>query len=112
MLKNKIISAYLTNILGVISDLVTNFWLLRELTGRVSESEFGIYSLTFQVASYLVILQLGLDFSASRSIASYLGNNEPGKASTAFAALVRFNKRLGVVAMLLLFAGVYVVMDR
>lgn len=100
MYKNKIISAYLTSILGVFSGLLTNFWLLKELTIHIAPADFGLYSYIFQISSYLLILQLGMDFSVSRQIAEYLGKGETAHAGIAFYELKRFN-RYGMMLVLL-----------
>lgn len=101
MSENKILSAYLTSILGVFSGLLTNLWLLKALTIHVSATDFGLYSYIFQISSYLLILQLGMDFSVSRQIAEYLGKGEKENANIAFWELKRFN-RYGVLIVSLL----------
>lgn len=101
---NKILSAYLTSILGVFSGLLTNLWLLKELTTHVSAVDFGLYSYIFQISSYLLILQLGMDFSVSRQIAEYLGKGEHNHANTAFWELKRFN-RYGILLVIVAVLG-------
>ncbi len=100
MFRNKIISAYLTSILGVFSGLLTNLWFLKALTQQVDATDFGLYSYIFQISSYLLILQLGMDFSVSRQIAEYIGKGETDKANSAFWELKRFN-RIGATVLLI-----------
>lgn len=91
--------AYATSLVGVISGLITNLWLLREITRHVSVTDFGIYAFVLQISAYLNILQLGLDFAASREIAEAVGKNRPEVANRAFWELKRIN-RLSVWAVL------------
>lgn len=90
----KVAYAYFTSVLGVISGLVTNLWIIREFTTFVSATEFGLYSYVFQISAYLSILQIGLDFSASRSIAKYIGLSNEKKAAEVFNALKKYNNKV------------------
>jgi O-antigen/teichoic acid export membrane protein len=90
--QNRILRAYGTSLLGVFSGLVTNLWLLREITRHVSVTDFGLYAFVLQISAYLSILQLGLDFAASRQIAESLGKNDPDSANRAFWELKRVNR--------------------
>jgi O-antigen/teichoic acid export membrane protein len=90
--QNRILRAYGTSLLGVFSGLITNLWLLREITRHVSVTDFGIYAFVLQVSAYLNILQLGLDFAASRQIAESLGKKDPAAANRAYWELKRVNR--------------------
>lgn len=92
-MKNRILAAYGTSLLGILSGLITNLWLLREVTRAVDPITFGLYALVVQIGSYLAVLQLGLDFATSREIAESLGRGEPMRARNAYWELVRFNRR-------------------
>lgn len=111
LLKNSILRAYGTSLLGVASGLLTNLWLLREITRMIPVQDFGIYAFALQITGYLAILQLGLDFAASRQIAESLGRNNWQEASRAFAEIARFNRKivfvvaLGVLALSALLWG-------
>ncbi len=94
LLKNNILRAYGTSLLGVFSGLLTNLWLLREITLVVPAHDFGIYAFVVQISAYLAILQLGLDFAASRQIAECLGRHDLPAANRAFSDLWRFNLRI------------------
>ena len=89
--KNRILRAYGTSLLGVFSGLVTNLWLLREITHHVSTTDFGVYAFVLQISSYLLVLQLGLDFAASRQIAESLGKGDTEAANRAYWELWRVN---------------------
>jgi O-antigen/teichoic acid export membrane protein len=113
LLKNNILRAYGSSLLGIASGLLTNLWLLREITKVVSVHDFGIYAFVLQISGYLAMLQLGLDFAASRQIAESLGRNDSQEASRAFSDLVRFNYKIVALAFAvvlgvsaLLFSGV------
>lgn len=103
-LGNRILSAYGTSLLGVISGLLTNFWLLREITRVVDADIFGVYALVLQVTNYLTILQLGLDFAASQKIAECVGYNDPQGANSAYWEKARFNRWAGALAALFVVA--------
>jgi O-antigen/teichoic acid export membrane protein len=100
LLKNDILRAYGTSLLGVFSGLLTNLWLLREITQVIPVHDFGIYAFVLQITAYLSILQLGLDFAASRQIAESLGRNQADEANRALSHLLCFNYKivLGVLA--------------
>jgi O-antigen/teichoic acid export membrane protein len=107
LFQNRILIAYGSSILGVFSGLLTSFWLLREVTQLVTPREFGIYAFAFQITSYLAVLQLGLDFAASREIAACLGRSDPVGANAVYSELRRFNHRVSFgVAVLVLVSGV------
>ena len=91
-----IISAYGSSLLGIVSALLTNVWLLRELARAVDKPSFGLYGLALQVTSYLAILQAGLDFAVSRQIAEALGRHDFDMANRALRELKRFNRRVGI----------------
>ena len=97
--RNNILRAYGTSLLGVFSGLLTSLWLLREITQVIPVHDFGIYAFVLQISAYLAILQLGLDFAASRQIAESLGRNEPNEASRALSHLLRFNYKMVLVAL-------------
>jgi O-antigen/teichoic acid export membrane protein len=100
-LGNRILSAYSTSLLGVISGLLTNFWVLREITRTVDAGIFGVYALVLQVTNYLTILQLGLDFAASQKIAECVGRDNVHGANSAYWEKARFNRWAGAIATLL-----------
>jgi O-antigen/teichoic acid export membrane protein len=93
----KIFAAYGTSILGIASGLLTNLWLIRSVTREVSSSDFGTYAFVLQIIAYLGIMQLGLDFAASRKIAESLARDDESAASQAYAEVARFNRVAGVV---------------
>src|ERR1035437_4286721 len=99
LFKNNILRAYGTSLLGVASGLLTNLWLLREITHVVPVHDFGIYAFVLHISAYLAILQLGLDFAASRQIAESLGRNDAHEASRAFSHLLRFNHKIVLLAV-------------
>ncbi len=101
-LDNPILLAYGTSLLGVISGLITNLWLLRKVTRVVATTDFGIYAFVLQITAYLVVLQLGLDFAASRRIAECLGRGDPHGANVAYWEVVRFNRYAAAIAAILL----------
>ncbi|MEY2486353.1 MAG: hypothetical protein QOH39_2001 [Verrucomicrobiota bacterium] len=90
--QNRILGAYATSLAGIFSGLITNLWLLREITRHVSVADFGLYAFVLQITAYLTILQLGLDFAASRQIAESLGRNDVEGANRAFWELKRVNR--------------------
>jgi O-antigen/teichoic acid export membrane protein len=100
ILGNRILRAYGSSVLGVFSGLLTSFWLLREVTAAVAPHDFGIYAFVFQITSYVAVLQLGLDFAASREIAARLGQKDLLGAKAVFAVLHRFNWRVGMGVLL------------
>jgi O-antigen/teichoic acid export membrane protein len=97
----RIISGYATSLLGVLSGVLTNIWLLRELTRVIEVSDLGIYLYLLQVVSYFAILQLGLDFAAAREIAERTGNRDFVSARVVYERLRRFNLILAVVVAFL-----------
>jgi O-antigen/teichoic acid export membrane protein len=107
--QNRILRAYGTSLLGVFSGLLSNLWLLREITRHVSGTDLGIYAFVLQISSYLGILQLGLDFAASRQIAESLGKQDPSAANRAYWELKHVNRfsvwivALGVISISLAF---------
>ena len=90
----KIARAYLTSLLGVASGLLTTLWLLRRVALAVSPHDLGVHTSVLQAVGYLAVLQLGLDFAASRQIAEELGRNDITAANRNFWELVRTNRRL------------------
>jgi len=98
LLQNSIFRAYGTSLFGVFSGLLTNLWLLREITQVIPVHDFGIYAFVLQISAYLAILQLGLDFAASRQIAESLGRKDEAGASRAFSYLLRFNYKVVLAA--------------
>lgn len=91
-MKNRILSAFGSSLLGIISGLLTNLWLLRAVTQEVSKEDFGVYAFIFQITSYLAVLQLGLDFAGGRKIAESLGNGDSSTANEAYWEVFRFNR--------------------
>lgn len=110
LFQNRILRAYGSSVLGVFSGLLTSFWLLREVTQVVSAREFGIYAFAFQITSYLAVLQLGLDFAASREIAARIGRNDYAGANAAFAELHCFNRRVSLGVALLVVVSAITIM--
>jgi O-antigen/teichoic acid export membrane protein len=94
--------AYGTSLIGVISGLVTNLWLLRKVTQAVNAADFGIYALVLQITAYLTVLQLGLDFAASRRIAECLAKRDHTGANVAYWQVVRFNRYGAAIAAFIL----------
>src|SRR5438552_11239105 len=87
----RIVIAYSSSLLCVFSALLTNLWLLREIAQEVDAGALGLYGLILQIASYLGVLQLGLDMAASRQIAEFLGRDATASAHRAYRDLARFN---------------------
>jgi len=96
----KIFAAYGTSLLGIISGLLTNFWLLREIARGVYPDDFGLYAFALQITAYLAIFQIGLDFAVSREIAVALGRGDPAGAKRAYLELKRFNRLGGLISLL------------
>ncbi|MBX3256534.1 MAG: hypothetical protein KF862_20530 [Chitinophagaceae bacterium] len=86
--------AYLTSIIGIISGLLTQLFFVKELTNKVTTSEFSLYAFVFQVVSYFAILQLGLDFATSREISLSLGKREPQSANYSYWFIRKFNRTI------------------
>jgi len=101
-LDNPIVLAYGTSLLGVVSGLMTNLWLLRKVTQAVDTADFGVYAFVLQITAYLVVLQLGLDFAASRRIAECLGKGDANGANVAYWEVVRFNRYAAALAAFIL----------
>ncbi len=97
-MSRSLVSAYGTSLLGVVSGLVTNLWVLREVTRSVSPEAFGVYAVVVQIVAYLGILQWSLDFAAARQIAECLGRGDQRAATSAYWTLVTLNRRLGITA--------------
>jgi hypothetical protein len=85
----RIRNAYLTGLLGAASVILTNLWLLREITAVVEKPELGLFGLISQVVTYLWLLQIGLDTAASQGIAAALGRGDPGAANRVYHQLAR-----------------------
>lgn len=88
----RILSAYATSLLSVVSALLTNLWLLRAVVRTVDADIFGLYAYVLQITSYLAVLQLGLDLAVARQIAEALGKQEVVQARQAYGELLRFNR--------------------
>jgi O-antigen/teichoic acid export membrane protein len=88
---NRILSAYSTSLLGVFSGLLTNLWLLRTITFLVPVKDFGTLAFVGQITGYLAILNLSLDFAASRQIAESLGKDDFHGANIAYREHERVN---------------------
>jgi Na+-driven multidrug efflux pump len=83
--------AYATSLLSTISVLLTNLWLLREITDVIDKEAIGLYGLVSQIVTYFWLVQLGLDAAASQAIAAALGRGDPGAANRTYRQLARFN---------------------
>jgi O-antigen/teichoic acid export membrane protein len=101
----RILSAFGTSLLGILSGLLTNLWLIRHIAREIPPAEFGVYALVLQITAYLGTLQLGLDFAASRRIAERLGVADEHGASIAWHEVARFNRRVAVVAAAMVGVG-------
>jgi len=101
-LRNPIVAAYGTSLLGVISGLMTSLWLLRKVIHTVDTKDFGVYAFVFQITAYLVVLQLGLDFAASRRISECLGRGDSDGANVAYWEVMRFNRYAAALAAFIL----------
>ncbi len=100
VLRNRVFSAYSTSLLSVFSGLITSFWLLKLIVNVLPDNYFGAYSLLLQIASYISVLQLGLDFTVSRFIAEAIAKQEFQKANENYWNLIRFNRYVVLVAFL------------
>ena len=96
--KGTIARAFSTSLLGVFSGLFTSLVLLRGIILEVDVSDFSTYAIALQLTAYLSVLQMGLDFAASREIASCLGAEDEVGANQAFWELHRFNRRMTALA--------------
>jgi O-antigen/teichoic acid export membrane protein len=99
-----IFKAYSTSLLGIVSGLLSQLIYIRALVQMVSNEEFALYSFTFQIATYLSILQLGLDFATSREIALRLGQNDYKSAYRSFLFIQRFNYKICIAGIFLVLA--------
>lgn len=96
--KGNIAQAFSTSLLGIFSGLFTSLVLLRAIVLEVDVSDFSTYAIALQLTSYLSVLQMGLDFAASREIAERLGAEDKIGANQAFWELHRFNRRMTALA--------------
>lgn len=96
--KGNIARAFSTSLLGIFSGLFTSLVLLRAIVLEVDVADFSTYAIALQLTAYLSILQMGLDFAASREIASCLGAKDETGANRAFWELHRFNRRMTALA--------------
>jgi O-antigen/teichoic acid export membrane protein len=104
VLGNRILSAYSTSLLAIASGLLTNFWLLREITFVISPQDFGVYAYVMQICAYLPLLQLGIDFAGMRHISQSLGRKDPAEANDMFAGLLLFNHAAVVIGIVVVAA--------
>jgi O-antigen/teichoic acid export membrane protein len=88
-------------LLGVFSGLITQLVFIRELTDVVSLEEFSLYTFVFQVAAYLNIIQIGLDFTISREISLNLGKNNILGANQSYMFIRSFNRKICVIGLVL-----------
>jgi len=100
---HNVLSAFGTSLLGVFSGLLSNLWLLREIVHVVSPHDFGVYALVFQITAYISIMQLGLDFSASREVAASLGVGNNENANKIFSYLKKINAWLIITTIFIIF---------
>lgn len=101
---SKILSAYGTSLLGIASGLLTSVWLLREITKVIPAHDFGVYAYVMQICAYLPILQLGVDLAATRHIAQCLGRNNAKEANGLFTNLLRFNRGVVTISIVIIAA--------
>lgn len=85
--------------LGIFSGLLSQLVFIKLLAGRISVNDFSLYAFIFQIAAYFNILQIGMDFTASREIAFCLGKSNNEEATSAFYLIKRFNKKLFIIGM-------------
>ncbi|MFT3703607.1 MAG: oligosaccharide flippase family protein [Agriterribacter sp.] len=100
ILQSAIAKAYFTSILGVISGLFMQLVFVKALTKMVSPLEFSLYGFIFQIVSYFMIFQLGLDYAISREISLNLGKADNHTANQAYWFIRRFNIRIIAIAAL------------
>jgi O-antigen/teichoic acid export membrane protein len=96
-----IVKAYSSSLLGIFSGLLTQLVFIRELVHVVSQSDFAIYAFTFQIVTYLSILQLGLDFATSREIAIQLGKGDYDIALQSYHFIKKFNNKVVVIGLMI-----------
>lgn len=96
--RGNIARAFSTSLLGIFSGLFTSLVLLRAIVLEVDVSDFSTYAIALQLTAYLSVLQMGLDFAASREIAERLGAEDKIGANQAFWELHRFNRRMTALA--------------
>jgi O-antigen/teichoic acid export membrane protein len=97
--KNRIGTAYATSLLGLVSGLLTNLWLLRQVTSEVDAPTFGIYAFVLQITAYLGALQLAFDFATSQRIAGCLGRGDTDGANRAWWELARASRFAALAAI-------------
>lgn len=88
--------AFATDVANLAPSLVFNLWLLRRVAAEADAAEFGLYGQISQVAAYLTILQLGLDFAAAQRVAAALGAGDTVAAARVFRQLRWFNRLLAI----------------
>lgn len=103
--RGNIARAFSTSLFGIFSGLFTSLVLLRAIVLEVDVSDFFTYAIALQLTAYLSVLQMGLDFAASREIAERLGAEDEIGANQAFWELHRFNRRMTALAALAVVLG-------
>lgn len=105
LIGNQVLSAYSSSVLSVFSALLANFWLFKQLILSMSDEQAGIYGFLFQLAGYLSVLQLGLDFTVSRFIAEAIGRRDISGANESYWNLVKFNQYATLIVALAVIGG-------
>jgi O-antigen/teichoic acid export membrane protein len=87
-----ILTVYGSYLLGFATSILTNFWLLRIVSGAVDKRTLGLYVTMAGVTAYLGLLQVGMDLAAAQRIIEALARNDPIHARRIYRQLRLFNR--------------------
>lgn len=87
-----VLTAYGSYLLGFATSILTNFWLLRIVSGAVDKRTLGLYVTMASVTAYLGLLQVGMDLAAAQRIVEALARNDPNHARRIYRQLRLFNR--------------------
>ena len=94
--KKGVILSYLGLIIDILSSIIYVPFLLRSL----GQAEYGIYSLTTTISSYLLLLDLGIGNALVRYMAKYRVNKEDENQSKFYGLSIIFYTAIFLIAII------------
>ena len=94
--KKGVILSYLGLIIDILSSIIYVPFLLRSL----GQAEYGIYSLTTTISSYLLLLDLGIGNALVRYMAKYRVNKEDENQSKFYGLSIIFYTAIFLIAVI------------